>query len=163
MSGAIADPLVNTIRTPSSRMIMIRGNSQNFFCWFRKPHKSLRKSIANFSFALAASVGLFEIPADKRMVPLQHNRILASLENAKLQSVLTNQPPQDADWSHHEKENDGERVRQMLPRLNVRGGIALILHNRGYNRYCVVSIKFNNCCSIDGRALWGCSSCTGTE
>jgi hypothetical protein len=54
MSGAIAEPLTNTMRTPSIKMITIRGNSQNFFCWFRKPNKSFRKSTVNFSLVLAA-------------------------------------------------------------------------------------------------------------
>jgi hypothetical protein len=70
MSGAIADPLANTMRTPSIKTMMIIGKSQNFFCCFRKPHKSFRKSIVNFPFALAALVGPLKVLADKRMVPL---------------------------------------------------------------------------------------------
>jgi hypothetical protein len=45
MNGAIADPLVKTIRPPKISNINIIGNNQNFFLSFRNPHKSLKKSI----------------------------------------------------------------------------------------------------------------------
>jgi len=45
MKGAIAEPLVKTIKTPNIKRMMIKGSSQNFFLTFRKPHKSFKKSI----------------------------------------------------------------------------------------------------------------------
>src|SRR5580700_9947464 len=52
MNGAIADPLANIMRAPNTKMITIRGKSQNFFRCFRKPHKSFRKSIFSSCFTI---------------------------------------------------------------------------------------------------------------
>jgi hypothetical protein len=48
MKGAIADPLVRTIRRPNIRRMMIIGKSQYFFLDLKNPHRSLRKSIIAF-------------------------------------------------------------------------------------------------------------------
>lgn len=45
MKGAIAEPVVSTIKTPKSRRIKIMGKSQNFFLSFKNPHKSFKNSI----------------------------------------------------------------------------------------------------------------------
>src|SRR4029077_4358465 len=110
MNGAIADPLANTMSAPNTKMITIRGRSQNFFRSLRKPHKSFRKSMIYDPLLLvSASVWSLKVPADKDVVPLKHNRILARLENSQVQGVLTNQPAQNADRGHDEKENDGQQ------------------------------------------------------
>lgn len=45
MKGAMADPLVRTIKTPKSSNTRITGRSQNFFLTFKKDHKSFKNSI----------------------------------------------------------------------------------------------------------------------
>jgi hypothetical protein len=45
MNGAIAVPLVNTMRPPSKTKEMMIGNNQNFFLSFRKPHISFANSM----------------------------------------------------------------------------------------------------------------------
>jgi hypothetical protein len=43
MNGAMADPLAKTINAPKPKRITIRGNNQNFFRFFKNPHKSVKK------------------------------------------------------------------------------------------------------------------------
>jgi hypothetical protein len=45
MNGAIAEPLVSTIRTPNKRRISNIGRSQYFFRCMKNSNMSLRKSI----------------------------------------------------------------------------------------------------------------------
>lgn len=45
MNGASAEPPAKTINAPNISMIRIKGNNQNFFLFFRNPHKSFKKSI----------------------------------------------------------------------------------------------------------------------
>jgi hypothetical protein len=45
MNGAMADPLVKTIRIPKNKSVMIMGRSQYFFRVLMKPHRSVRKSM----------------------------------------------------------------------------------------------------------------------
>jgi hypothetical protein len=42
MNGAIADPAASAKTTPNVRRISKTGSSQNFFLFFRKPHKSFK-------------------------------------------------------------------------------------------------------------------------
>ena len=41
----MAEPLVNTIKTPNINKTIINGNSQNFLRTFKNAHKSFKKSI----------------------------------------------------------------------------------------------------------------------
>ncbi len=45
MKGAIAEPLVRTIKTPNINKTIINGNSQNFLRTFKNAHKSLKNSM----------------------------------------------------------------------------------------------------------------------
>ena len=41
----MAEPLVNTIKTPNINKTIINGNSQNFLRTFKNAHKSLKNSM----------------------------------------------------------------------------------------------------------------------
>lgn len=82
MNGAIADPLANTMSTPRDKRIVISGNNQNFFLFFRKPHKSLKKFITPpiivtctryFSHHFSYLERRLEILRNKHVVSLQHD------------------------------------------------------------------------------------------
>jgi hypothetical protein len=45
MNGAIAVPLVSTIKTPKMSSMIMMGSSQYFFLAFKNPHKSFKKSM----------------------------------------------------------------------------------------------------------------------
>jgi hypothetical protein len=45
MKGAMAEPLVNTMRIPKNSKVRIMGSSQYFFRVLMKPHRSFKKSI----------------------------------------------------------------------------------------------------------------------
>jgi hypothetical protein len=46
MKGAIALPVERTIKTPKRSSVKITGTSQYFFLTFKKPQRSLKKSIS---------------------------------------------------------------------------------------------------------------------
>lgn len=48
MKGATADPCATTSKSPSSNMIMMIGNSQNFFLLFKKAQSSLMRDMLFF-------------------------------------------------------------------------------------------------------------------
>ena len=49
MKGAIAEPLVKTMRIPKNKSMMIMGKSQYFYRVLIKPHRSLKKFIGIYS------------------------------------------------------------------------------------------------------------------
>jgi hypothetical protein len=69
MKGAIADPLLKTIRRPNIRRMMIIGKSQYFFLDLKNPHRSIRKSI----IAFLPLIWPFDVFSCKCVISLVHH------------------------------------------------------------------------------------------
>lgn len=69
MNGAIADPLVKTIRMPNINSTTITGSNQNFFLSLRKDHKSCINSIGCVGVML---IRFFNIRALINVIPYLH-------------------------------------------------------------------------------------------